>query len=80
MRLALAGLVAALGLPAAAAAHITIAPPFVEDGVETEISLTVPNERPPHATVAVRATMPAGISINRLPLQRAGGRRSTVPP
>ena len=63
MRLALAVLVAALVLPAAAAAHITIAPPFVEDGVETEISLTVPNERPPHATVAVRATIPAGVSI-----------------
>ena len=59
----LAGLAAALLLPAAAAAHVTISPPFVEDGVETEITLKVPNERPPHATVVVRVTTPSGISI-----------------
>ncbi len=63
MRRALVVLAAALILPAGAAAHVTVAPPFVEEGVATEISLTVPNERPPHATVAVSATMPAGISI-----------------
>ena len=63
MRRAPAVLAAALILPAGAAAHVAIAPPFVENGVATEISLTVPNERPPNATVAVRATMPAGISI-----------------
>ena len=63
MRHAPAVLAAALILPAGAAAHVAIAPPFVENGVATEISLTVPNERPPHATVAIRATMPAGISI-----------------
>ena len=63
MKRTLAVLAATLMLPASAAAHITIAPPFVEDGVTTEISLTVPNERPPHATVALRATIPPGISI-----------------
>ena len=63
MRRALIVFAAALILPSVAAAHVTIAPPFVEDGVAAEISLTVPNERPPHATVAVRATMPAGVSI-----------------
>ncbi len=49
--------------PFAAGAHVTISPPFVEDGVETDVSLTVPNERPPHATVAVAVDVPAGISI-----------------
>ncbi|MCY7304288.1 MAG: YcnI family protein [Thermoleophilia bacterium] len=63
MRLTLLLLAAALALPAAAAAHVTIAPPFVEAGVATEISITVPNERAPHATVALEATMPVGISI-----------------
>ena len=63
MRLTLLLLAAALALPAAAAAHVTIAPPFVEAGVATEISMSVPNERPPHATVALAATMPAGVSV-----------------
>jgi Domain of unkown function (DUF1775) len=54
---------AVLLLPAAAEAHVTISPPFVEDGVETDISLTVPNERPPHATVAVAVAVPPGVSI-----------------
>jgi uncharacterized protein YcnI len=63
VRLALLVLAAALAFPAAAASHVTIAPPFVDAGVAMEISLTVPNERPPHATVSLEATMPAGISI-----------------
>ena len=63
MKRALVVLAAALILPAGASAHVTIAPPFVEAGVTTEITLTVPNERPPNATVAVRATVPTGISI-----------------
>jgi len=49
--------------PAAAAAHVTVSPPFVEDGVETEIAFATPNERPPHATINVRATAPPGISV-----------------
>lgn len=53
----------ALIIPAGAAAHIIVSPPFVEDGVETEIAFAVPNERPPHATTAVSATAPAGIAV-----------------
>lgn len=63
MKRVLVVLVVVLALPAGAAAHVTISPPFVEDGVETEITFTVPNERPPHATVAVSITLPAGIAI-----------------
>ncbi len=63
MRRSLAVLAASLLFPAAAAAHLTISPPYVEDGVETTISLSVPNERPPHATVAVAVSVPPGFSI-----------------
>jgi len=52
-----------LVVPAAAAAHVTVSPPFVEDGVEAEIAFTTPNERPPHATTTVRVTAPPGISV-----------------
>lgn len=52
-----------LVVPGAAAAHVTIAPPFVEGGVATEISFATPNERPPHATVGLAVTAPPGISI-----------------
>jgi uncharacterized protein YcnI len=63
VRRTLAALALALACPAAAAAHVTISPPFVEDGVETEIVFTTPNERPPHATVGIRATAPSGIAV-----------------
>ena len=53
----------ALALPAAAAAHVTISPPFVDDGVDAEIAFTTPNERPPHATVGLRATAPPGFNV-----------------
>jgi uncharacterized protein YcnI len=63
VKLTLFLLAAALAIPAAATAHVTIAPPFVDAGVATDISMAVPNERPPHATVSLEATMPTGISI-----------------
>jgi uncharacterized protein YcnI len=53
----------ALVIPAAASAHVTVAPPFVEDGVETAILFETPNERPPHATTAVSLTAPPGIAV-----------------
>jgi len=63
VRRALAVVATALALPAVAAAHVTIQPPFVDDGVEAEISFTVPNERPPHATTMVSVTAPPGIDV-----------------
>src|SRR5262245_2343296 len=63
MRLVLAAAAAALLLPALAAAHVTIAPPFVQDGVETSITFETPNERPPHATTALSVTAPAGVAF-----------------
>ena len=53
----------ALVVPAVATAHVTVSPPFVEDGVETEVAFETPNERPPHATTNVRVTAPPGISV-----------------
>jgi uncharacterized protein YcnI len=55
---------AALIIPAAAYAHVTIAPAFVEDGIETEISFQTPNERPPNETISLSVKAPPGISIN----------------
>ena len=63
MRRVLAAAVLALLVPAAAGAHVTIAPPFVEDGVETEIAFETPNERPPHATTTLSVTAPPGIAV-----------------
>jgi uncharacterized protein YcnI len=63
MRLLLAVAAAALALPAAAEAHVTVKPPFVEAGVETEIAFETPNERAPNATVEISATAPPGVEI-----------------
>ena len=63
MRRALAVVAIALAVPVAAGAHVAISPPFVEDGVETEIGFVTPNERPPHTTVAVRVTAPPGFAV-----------------
>ena len=62
-KLAVAAAVALL-VPAAAYAHVTIQPPFVEDGVETEISFQTPNERPPNETISLSVKAPPGISID----------------
>ena len=51
-------------IPAAASAHVTIQPSFVEDGVETEITFQTPNERPPNETVSLSVEAPPGISID----------------
>ena len=63
MRWILTAVVVALVIPAAARGHVTIAPPFVEEGVESTISFETPNERPPHATVTVSVTAPPGIAV-----------------
>jgi hypothetical protein len=53
----------ALVVPTAAGAHVTIAPPFVQDGVVTTIAFQLPNERPPHATTRLTVTAPPGVEI-----------------
>jgi uncharacterized protein YcnI len=53
----------ALLLAAVAGAHVTIAPPFVQDGVVTTIAFQLPNERPPHATTRLTVTAPPGVEI-----------------
>ena len=63
MKRVLTFVVIALVIPMTAGAHITIAPPFVEDGVESSISFETPNERPPHATTTLSVMAPPGIAV-----------------
>ena len=63
MRAVLLATAAALALPCLAEAHVTVKPPFVNDGVETEIAFQTPNERAPHATVSLSTTAPPGVRI-----------------
>jgi uncharacterized protein YcnI len=60
---ALAAATLILAFPAAASAHVTLAPPFVEDGVPTTIAFRTPNERAPHAMTTLSVTAPPGITI-----------------
>jgi hypothetical protein len=53
-----------LALPVTADAHVTIAPPFVQDGVPTTIAFQTPNERAPHVTTMLTVTAPPGITID----------------
>jgi uncharacterized protein YcnI len=62
-RVASFAILAALALPSGAVAHVVFSPPFVSGGVKTLVSLDVPNERSPHATIRVVASPPPGISI-----------------
>jgi uncharacterized protein YcnI len=55
---------AALALPAAARAHVVIAPPFVQDGIQSTIAFQTPNERPPHVTVGLSVTTPPGVAVD----------------
>lgn len=64
MRVAAVVAMVATLLPAAAGAHVEIAPPFVEAGVETSIAFEAPNERPPHATTRLSVTAPTGIEVS----------------
>jgi uncharacterized protein YcnI len=52
-----------LALPAAAAAHVSVKPPFAEAGVATEIAFETPNERAQNATVELSTTAPPGVAI-----------------
>ena len=53
----------ALATASAAAAHVTLAPPFVELGVPSTIAFETPSERAGQATVAVDLTAPPGVEL-----------------
>lgn len=63
-RLLLVVAAVALSLPAAAGAHVVIAPPFVQDGIQSTIAFQTPNERPPHVTVGLSVTAPPGVALD----------------
>jgi uncharacterized protein YcnI len=53
----------ALSIAPPAAAHVTVSPPFVDDGTPSTVVFQTPNERPPHATTSLRIEAPAGIDL-----------------
>jgi LPXTG-motif cell wall-anchored protein len=48
---------------AAASAHVTAVPPFVEAGSEATLALDVPNERRGHAMTALAVTLPRSMEL-----------------
>jgi hypothetical protein len=48
---------------AAAGAHVTLSPPFVDVGATATIAFETPNERPPHRTTALAVEAPAGVEL-----------------
>jgi uncharacterized protein YcnI len=60
--IAVAALVVAVGA-SPAAAHVTLAPPFVEAGEATTVSFATPNERAGRATTALEIVAPAGVEL-----------------
>jgi uncharacterized protein YcnI len=60
---ALAAALTVLAVPGEASGHVTIAPPYVEDGVPATIAFQTPNERAPHATTMLSVTTPPGIAV-----------------
>ena len=68
MRILAAAALAVLVLPAGAFAHVTVSPPFVEDGVESEIAFQTPNERTPHVTVPYARRPRRACASSRPPL------------
>jgi uncharacterized protein YcnI len=55
--------VLALTLPTTALAHVTVLPPYLEDGQRTTLVFSAPNERAPHAVVRLTVTVPAGVDL-----------------
>jgi uncharacterized protein YcnI len=62
-RALLAGALLALALPCAGLAHVTVLPPYLEDGQRSTLIFTAPNERPPHSVTRLTVTLPAGIEL-----------------
>ena len=57
------------GLAAASTAvgHVTIAPPFVELGEQSELAFETPNERAPRATTSLELVAPPGLELASAP-------------
>jgi uncharacterized protein YcnI len=45
---------------------VTIAPSYVEAGATSTITFETPNERPPHATIALSIEAPPGVAFSRV--------------
>ena len=58
-----AGALTALLLPATALAHVTVLPTYLENGTQSALVFTAPNERAPHAVTQLTLTVPRGITL-----------------
>ncbi len=67
MRRAAVVALAALALPAAALAHVTVLPAFLADGERATLTFTAPNERATHVFTGMAVIAPAGIELTRVP-------------
>lgn len=56
-------LLATLAVAPAAAAHVTLAPPFLRAGGEATLRVEAPNERPEQPMTELALTVPAGVGI-----------------
>jgi uncharacterized protein YcnI len=77
-RALLAGALGALVVPALAQAHVTVLPAFVEDGRQTTLTFSAPNERPPHRVTRLTVTFPEGVEL--LPVAAPAGWRLELAP
>lgn len=63
-RLLAVAVLASLTLPAAAEAHVTVLPTFLEQGKRAALVFTAPNERAPHAVTDFTITFPRGVELS----------------
>jgi uncharacterized protein YcnI len=77
-RALLGSVLAALAVPSAARAHVTVLPAFIEDGQRTTLTFSAPNERPPHSVTKLTVSFPGGIDL--LPMSAPPGWRLDLEP
>ena len=63
-RLVGAAALVALVLAPVASAHVTVLPTFLEQGKQSKLVFTAPNERPPHSVVDLTVTFPRGVELS----------------
>ena len=54
----------ALVLAPLASAHVTVLPTFLEQGKQSKLVFTAPNERAPHSVIDLTVTFPRGVDLS----------------
>jgi uncharacterized protein YcnI len=65
VRRTLAVLVLSLGFPAAALAHVTVFPGYLDAGEQATLTFDAPNERPPHAVATLTVVAPPEVQLRQ---------------